>query len=219
MKKWMTKFFTYLDRYYVRYHNLPPLDAAGLTIFKELIFDEIKGNTTASILAIIDSEREGQMIDRDLIHSCVELYEAMGMGTLDAYISDLETKFLSASRDYFARKVEEWLQEDSTPMFLTKIENVLEQEKARVKAYLNLESEPKLMRVVEEEALEKRETELLEKEGSGCRALLVNDSFVDLARMFRLFARLPEGLPPMAEIVRQHILALGNEKLEQRKGD
>ena len=34
--------------------------------------------------------------------------------------------------------------------------------------------------------------------GSGCRALLMNDSFEDLARMYKLFSRLPEGLPPMA---------------------
>ena len=71
----MKKFFTYLDRYYVRYHNLPPLDLAGLTIFKELIFDEIKVNVTSSMLVSINLEREGQGIDRDLIRSCVELYE------------------------------------------------------------------------------------------------------------------------------------------------
>lgn len=71
---------------------------------------------------------------------------------------------------------------------------------------------------MEQELLEKRETELLEKENSGCRFLLANDKADDLSRMYRLFARLPDqiGLHPIAEIVKQHILMIGNEKLERR---
>src|SRR3546814_13092448 len=38
--------------------------------------------------------------------------------------------------------------------------------------------------------------------------------------MYRLFARLPEqaGLHPIAEIVKQHILMIGNGKVEERMG-
>lgn len=213
----MQKFFQYLDRYFVKYHSLALLDVAGLTIFKAKIFDEIKAQLTDSMLMCINNEREDQAVDRDLLRSCVELYESMGMGSLDAYIADLEIKFLAQSKEFYARKADEWLSSDSTPAYMIKIENVLEQEKLRVHAYLNPETDPKLMRVIEDETLEKRQTELLEKEGSGCRILLANDSFEDLGRMFRLFKRLPNGLAPMAEILRQHILALGNEKIEVRR--
>lgn len=41
--------------------------------------------------------------------------------------------------------------------------------------YLNSASEGRLIGVVETEILEKRETVLLEKEGSGLRVLLAND--------------------------------------------
>ena len=50
------------------------------------------------------------------------------------------------------------------------------------------------------ELLSRRETELLEKEGSGCRVLLGNDMNEDLARMFRLFSRISDGLVPIADI-------------------
>ena len=59
--------------------------------------------------------------------------------------------------------------------------------------------------MLEEELIEKREMALLEKEGSGCRVLLANDMSEDLSRMFRLFSRVPEGLAPMADILKQHI--------------
>ena len=38
----------------------------------------------------------------------------------------------------------------------------------------------------------------------------------DLARMYRMFSRIPDGLNPIAEILRQHIVVLGLEKSELR---
>ena len=38
----------------------------------------------------------------------------------------------------------------------------------------------------------------------------------DLARMFRMFSRIPNGLNSFAEVVRFHIVTLGGEKIEQR---
>jgi len=58
---------------------------------------------------------------------------------------------------------------------------------------------------------------LLEKEGSGCRALLANDKASDLSRMYRLFSRVPNGLPPMAALVRAHIEAMGNDVINRRE--
>ena len=63
--------------------------------------------------------------------------------------------------------------------------------------------------MLEEELIEKREMALLEKEGSGCRVLLANDMSEDLSRMFRLFSRVPDGLAPMADILKQHIAEVG----------
>lgn len=69
MNKWYQKFFMYLDRYYVKYHSLPTLEDAGLRHFKQLVFEEVKDNTTAAILDLIIKEREGTDVDRALIRS------------------------------------------------------------------------------------------------------------------------------------------------------
>ena len=58
--------------------------------------------------------------------------------------------------------------------------------------------------------------ELLEKEGSGCKALLANGMLSDLSRVYRLFSRISGGLSPVADIFRQHIIDLGSEKIDQR---
>ena len=53
--------------------------------------------------------------------SCVELFESMGMGTLDAYVADLEEPLLANTRDHYARKSQEWIETDSTPDYMIKV--------------------------------------------------------------------------------------------------
>ena len=217
MNKWLMKFFVYLDRFYVKHHSLPTLGQAGLRHFKQQIYEEMKAETTRAILALIDQERDGEIVDKTLIKSNVELYETIGLGNLDSYTADLEEPLLTSTREYYAKKREEWIVSDSTPEYLIKAEKVFSNEKSRVADYLNPATETKLLKVVEQEILEKVETLLLEKEGSGCRILLANDKSEDLQRMFRLFNRLDNGLQPMATIVEQFISSMGNEIVNQRK--
>lgn len=217
MNKWYSKFFTYLDRFYVKHHSLPSLSQAGLTAFKVNIYEHVKVGAKDAIIELIDKERDGEIIKKDLIKNTVKLYEAMGMGSLDTYNTDLESKLLEAAREYYAKKREEWIVEDSTPEYLIKAEKVLKQESDRVKEYLNPGTEPKLLKVVEEEILEKVQQALLTKEGSGCKVLLANDKSEDLQRMFQLFSRLDNGLQPMADIVQSFIASMGHEVLKQRQ--
>jgi len=216
MNKWLKKFFTYLDRYYVKHHSLPTLIDSGLRRFQTHIYDEMKRDTTTAILGLINEEREGKIIDKSLVKSIVELYESMGMGTLDAYNADLEEALLTATREYYAKKRAFWIN-DSTPEYLMKAEAALNEERNRVADYLNSSSESKILKVLDEEILEKVEMVLLEKETSGCRALLQNDKSEDLQRMFRLFSRLENGLNPMASIVQSFISSMGDDIINRRK--
>mmetsp|Transcript_27867 Transcript_27867/g.46836 ORF Transcript_27867/g.46836 Transcript_27867/m.46836 type:complete len:789 (-) Transcript_27867:312-2678(-) len=216
MNRWHQKFFMYLDRYHVKYHQLPSLQDAGLKYFKTIVFDDVKKQVTDALVSLVNGERNGAMTDRELVRKCILVYETMGMGSLDAYVADFETQLLDATRDFYAHKAESWVAEDSTPTYMIRVEQALEEEKDRVAAYLNSDTEAKLLLVLDTELLQKRETELLEKDGSGCRVLLANDMVEDLARMFRLFSRIPDGLVPVAETFKQHITDMGAEKIEQR---
>lgn len=217
MNKWYSKFFTYLDRFYVKHHSLPSLSQAGLTAFKIHIYEHVKVGAKDAVIELIDKERDGEIIKKDLIKNTVKLYEAMGMGSLDAYKADLESKLLESTRAYYAKKREEWIVTDSTPEYLIKAEQVLTEESNRVKEYLNRGTEAKLLEAVEDEILQKVQKQLLEKEGSGCKVLLANDKSEDLQRMFKLFGRLDDGLAPMAEIVQAYISSMGHQVLDHRQ--
>jgi hypothetical protein len=44
--------------------------------------------------------------------------------------------------------------------------------------------------------------------------MLINDVLDDLSRLFKLFSRISNGLDPIADIFKQHILNIVNEKIE-----
>ncbi|KAI8016143.1 Cullin-1 [Camellia lanceoleosa] len=89
------------------------------------------------------------------------------------------------------------------PMFLEKAEECLKREKDRVAHYLHSSSELKLLEKVQHELLSVYATQLLEKEHSGCHALLRDDKVKDLSRMYRLFFKIPRGLDPVSSICKQ----------------
>lgn len=82
----------------MKYHQLPSLEDAGLRYFKTTIFDAVKKEVTAAIIDLVNAERNGGMVEKELIKASIQIYEEMGMGTLDAYVSDFETQLLEATR-------------------------------------------------------------------------------------------------------------------------
>ncbi|KDO35014.1 hypothetical protein SPRG_01077 [Saprolegnia parasitica CBS 223.65] len=216
MNKWMSKFFMYLDRYYVKHNALPTLAESGLNAFKSVVFEGIKKDVVDAMLELVEKEREGEIVDTTLLRNCIEVFETMGMGTLDVYVTDFEEPFIKRSTAYYATKAQTWLEGDSTPAYMIKTEDCLKSESSRVARYMHSTTEAKLLRALEIELLEKHQKTLLERENSGCIALLQNDKSEDLSRMYRLFSRVPDGLAPIATLVRRHIETVGNEIVERR---
>ncbi|TYZ59067.1 hypothetical protein PybrP1_012610 [[Pythium] brassicae (nom. inval.)] len=216
MNKWMSRFFMYLDRYYVKHHSLPTLEEAGLQSFDRVVFQKVKGRVKWAMLELIEKERNGELIDTTLMRNCVEIFEVMGMKSLDVYQTHLEAELVQVSATYYERKSAAWLSEDSTPVYLQKVEDALQGERGRVARYLHKTTEPKLIKRLEAVLLEAAQKELIERENSGVIALLKYDKLEDLARMYRLFARLKNGLEPIADLVQKHITAVGNDIVEKR---
>ena len=225
MVRWLSRFFTYLDRYYVSRHSLANLQDVGNQCFRDLVYAELKGGAKDAVLALVDRERGGEQIDRPLVKAVLALFVEMGMGGMDAYVTDFEAFALQNAAHFYAAKAAEWVAVDSCPEYMIKAEAALAAEKERVDAYLHPSSEAKLLRVVEREVLTAHQTQLLEKEHSGAAALLRDDKYDDLSRMFRLFSRVQNGLQPVAAAFRRHVEAGGTalvkeveEALASKKG-
>ncbi|KAK2649379.1 hypothetical protein Ddye_016868 [Dipteronia dyeriana] len=215
MVRWLSRFFHYLDRYFIARRSLPPLNEVGLTCFRDLVYIELKDNAKDAIITLIDKEREGEQIDRSLLKNVLDIYVEIGMGQMDNYELDFEAHLLQDTGAYYSRKASNWILEDTCPDYMLKSEECLKKERDRVSHYLHSSSEPKLVEKVQHELLVVFATELLEKENSGCRALLKDDKVEDLSRMYRLYHKIPKGLEPVANVFKQHITAEGTVLVQQ----
>lgn len=215
MVRWLSRFFNYLDRYYVIRHSLHALKDVGLLAFRDLVYVEMNGRAKDAVLKLIEKEREGELIDRSLVKNILGIFIEVGMGNMDTYERDFEEHLLSETAAFYKRKAAEWINEDSCPDYMIKAEECLRLEEERVENYLHSSSKSKLLKEVENEVLEKYESVLLQKEHSGCAALLRDDKTEDLARMYRLFQRIPQGLQPIAEIFKEHVEAEGMKLVKE----
>ncbi|XP_056168667.1 cullin-1-like [Syzygium oleosum] len=215
MVMWLSRFFYYLDRYFVAQRSLRPLNEVGLTCFRDLVYRELYAKVRDAIISLIDQEREGKQIDRALLKKVLDIFVEIGMGQMDRYEGDFEASLLEDTAAYYSRKASIWILEDSCQDYMLKAEECLKRERDRVSHYLHPSSEPKLLEKVQHELLSVYASQLLEKEPSGCHALLRDDKVEDLSRMFRLFSKIPRGLDPVANIFKQHVTAEGTALVKQ----
>ncbi|CAL5223551.1 g6084 [Coccomyxa viridis] len=215
MVRWLSRFFNYLDRYYITRHSLHSLNDVGLLRFRDDVYTQVKQRAKDAMLVAIEQEREGEQIDRSLLKNVLGIFIEVGMGTMDAYNLDFEQHLLSTTSEYYKKKAASWIAEDSCPDYMQKAEDALRMEEERVTNYLHVDTKAKLLTAVERELLEHYETELLEKEHSGAAALMRDDKKADLARMYRLFARVTKGLEPVANIFKKHVEGEGTKLVLQ----
>ncbi|DBA74791.1 TPA: Cullin-1 [Trebouxia sp. C0005] len=215
MVRWLSRFFNYLDRYYIPRHSLHSLKDVGLLRFRDDVYSEMKRKARDAILQLIELEREGEQIDRTLLKNILGIFIEVGMSQMTCYQQDFESQLLKTTAEYYKRKAAVWIEEDSCPDYMIKAEDCLKLEEERVSNYMHQSSRTSLLKEVETEILQQHQTTLLEKEQSGCAALLQDDKKSDLARMYRLFQRIPKGLEPVAESFKKHVESEGMKLVKE----
>ena len=229
MVRLMSRIFVYLDRYYVARHQAPGLREVGMACFRDEVYEEVKENARDAILALMQQEREGELVDRKLLREALEIFAQIGLGDMTNYEKDFEEHMLRDTAVFYKRKASEWLMMDSCPEYLKKAEECLALETNKVReekldgqvevekggarqgeasqgeGYLHQSTKTRLLQEIVSEVLAEYETILLEKENSGCTALLRDGKTEDLSRMYSLFSLVEKGRDPIAKLFKQHI--------------
>lgn len=139
------------------------------------MYVEIKRKTRDAVLRLIERERDGELVDKALIKNILGIFIEVGMGGMECYERDFEEHLLSETGSYYKRQAAEWIEQDSCPDYMLKAEDCIKLEEERVENYLHSSTKAKLLKEVETEVLANYETALLQKEHSGCAALLRDD--------------------------------------------
>jgi len=115
-----------------RRHQLDPLNMCAMKIFKERVYGAARDRARNCLLRLVRRDREGEAVDAGQVKAVVQVFVQMGLGTLENYEKDFEAALLQETSEFFSRKAQEWIVDDSCPEYLEKAEEYLVKEEDRV---------------------------------------------------------------------------------------
>jgi len=222
----MKRMFNYLNRYHVpNSDGLLELAENGYRLFKEVVFDKYNEALRNTLLHFIESERNGNIVKRELVKDCVYIFVGLGQelktnfkgNELGIYSNDFQSHFIRETKKYYELTAEKWLQTKSTPEYLIEVEKVQEAEMDRLVSYLHPgTSEQPLMHCLRETLLAKHQETLLDQD-SGLIRMLDEQASSDLERLYRLYKDVKDGIPPIAQTFKMYICSLGYKYIDDAK--
>ncbi|KER32636.1 hypothetical protein T265_01323 [Opisthorchis viverrini] len=130
---------------------------------------------------------------------------------LYVYQDYFERNFLAETERYYQLESVQFLQSNPVPEYLQKVEMRLNEERARVQAYLHVSTLPKLIRSCENHLLRDH----IDRLTSEFVSLLNEDREEDIWRMYKLVGHFPNGMRALVSMVEDHVEEKGCEALRQ----
>ncbi|KAI9840725.1 MAG: Cullin-3 [Sclerophora amabilis] len=221
-----TDVLMYMDRVYCADNRRPSIFTASMGLFRDVILRSRidPDNPESSIMAFmlnsiildnIQMEREGDIINKNLLRSCVYMLE--GLYETDEedeneklYLTSFESDFLQSSRNFYHSEGETLLRESDAATFLRQAARRLIEEGDRCGSTISPLTATKIKTVVEEELIRHHMRDIVEME-SGMRYMLDNDRFDDLKLMYDLFSRVDQKKQDMCRGLQKRIHDMGDE--------
>lgn len=220
----MADILMYLDRGYTQQEpNRVPIFAATIALFRDHILRScLNQNSTQLVVDIvilvvldqIDMEREGDVIDWNLVRSCTRmlncLYETEEENeSKTLYLTMFQDRFLDNSRDFYARECQRLLRGGDAGAWLRHTQRRLGEEVDRCDTTIELETLPRILAVVEQTLISAHLQEFLAMEGSGLRWMIDNDKVEDLSILYRLITRVDANKTALRDMMQKRVVELG----------
>jgi len=220
----------YLDRAYTAETKQPSIFAATIGLFRNHILRNTLGNAqeqlnhdfivfdilNAVVLDLINMERDGDIIDRNLLRKITSMLEDLyetdeEIGDQKLYLRVFEPRYLQASRAFYRQECEKLARGSDAGTWLRHSKRRLMEEQDRCGTTVSLLTSDKIAKVVESELVMAKLTEFLAMEGSGLRVMIDNDRVEDLSILYDLISRVDPSMAPLKGTLQNRIMELGLE--------
>lgn len=216
----------YLDRGYTQLSaNRVPIFATTIALFRDHILssclntnskDRVMDILISVLLDQIDMEREGDIIDRNLIRSCTRmlscLYENEDENENEKlYLTVFERRFLENSVKFYSAECEKLLREGDASTWLRHTQRRLAEEVDRCGTTIELETLPKVLATIDEHLIGAHLADFLALDGSGLRWMIDNDKIEDLSILYKLITRIDTAKERLQDVLHKRVIELGLE--------
>ncbi|KXJ15047.1 cullin-3 [Exaiptasia diaphana] len=201
----------YMDRVYVQQNGVDNVYNLGLILFRDKVvrYGNIRDHLCQTLLTLVRKERKGEVVDRMAIRNACQMLMILGIDSRVVYEEDFESPFLEESAEFYKLEGQKFLAENSASIYIQKVEQRINEESERAKHYLDPSTEESIVKVVEEELIRNHMKTIVEMENSGVVHMLKHNKIDDLARMYRLFYRVKDGLKTICECMRGYLREQG----------
>ena len=204
----------YMDKNFVpKMKNFQNVQAMQTNQFKTQVIQngQIKKKLVNLMLAEIEKERNGEMIERLYIQKVVEMLIEVGMQSKRIYEQEFEQMLIQQTRDYYRNESNTYITQNSCNAYLLKAQMRLTEEQDRVNSYLHPSSMDKIINEFLKEYIENHANTLLRMENSGIIQMINQEKFHDIKLMFSLFKRCPNALNAIKLELKNYIVAEGQK--------
>lgn len=211
----------YMDRTHVPPARALPIFEQGQQLFLERVIRSpdysIKTHLIDTLLIQIQIERDGHTVNRSAVKGCVEvLLELRDRrdswdSAVSVYEKDFEPVFLKESESFYKSEASRLLDWCNAMQYLKKVEERFMSERSRTQYYLSSKSEAPLISILENHLLIPHLQTIIYMPSSGLDVMVDGDKTDDLARMYRLFMKVPEGPPTLQRALRESVIRRGKE--------
>lgn len=201
----------YMDRVYVTQNSVDNVYNLGLMIFRDQVvrYLTIRDHLRQTLLDMVAKERRGEVVERIALKNACQMLMTLGIETRCVYEEDFEKPFLDQSADFYRMESQKFLAENSASVYIKKVEARINEEAERATVYLDKTTEEPIIKVLEVELISKHMKTIVEMENSGVVHMLKNNKIEDLACMYKLFIRVPNGLETMCECTSTYLREQG----------
>ena len=221
-----TDVLMYMDRVYCADNRKPSIFTTSMGLFRDHILRSRLVATDSDLITFdilnsvildqISMEREGDVINKHLIRSCIYMLEGLYESDSEnenekLYLTVFEIEFLKASKIFYQNECLSLLRESDASTWLRQTKKRLLEEEARCQTTVSLLTSTKIAKVVEAELISSHLTEFLAMEGSGIKAMIENDRYEDLTMLYQLISRVDPSKEPLKIALQSRVVELGSE--------
>ncbi|KAF2088481.1 Cullin-domain-containing protein [Saccharata proteae CBS 121410] len=219
----LTDVLMYMERVYCADNRQPSIYATSLTLFRDHVlrsqaskdYQDLTLMTMLNMIILdqIRMERDGDVIDKHLIKSCVymleNLYEGMSEDVnMRLYITSFEEVFLDASRLFYRSEGDRLLRESDAGAYCQHTSRRIREEQDRCRSTLSEVTTPKIEAVVEDELIKNKVHDLVNSE-SGVKFMVDNDRVEELGLVYELNARVDPKKLELVKTFQDKVVEMG----------
>eukprot|EP01112_Ceratiomyxa_fruticulosa_P014522 TRINITY_DN4165_c0_g1_i2.p1 TRINITY_DN4165_c0_g1~~TRINITY_DN4165_c0_g1_i2.p1 ORF type:complete len:753 (-),score=154.51 TRINITY_DN4165_c0_g1_i2:191-2449(-) len=236
MKKWidwiqsckvLDHMMAYLNRTWVKQQRSSTSDIYDIQLLSDIqwrdnLFKPLKDRLTNAMIKFIEAERNGEIINTQLLSESVQCYVRLGLNlespkdtTLDVYKQYFENDFLHATETYYTIESTDFIHQNGVSQYMFRVSKRLEQEQDRVRRYLHPSTLEPLIQKLDLVLLTKHKDTLSAK----FLDLLREEKNEELSVMYTLLSRIKDGLEPLKAQLEHFIKEIGLMEIEKEAAE